>query len=108
MIQGYQIFNKLSVRVFITMWLSIAVMISLTVLLPRFDQRRILPTPEKERLYYASKITYMLFNNPTDHYQDNLDDAKLIRLLSQVIFLSATMPFIILTATPSPTLSLIH
>ena len=84
MIQGYQIFNKLSVRVFITMWLSIAVMISLTVLLPRFDQRRILPTPEKERLYYASKITYMLFNNPTDHYQDNLDDAKLIIIPSDI------------------------
>lgn len=78
MVQGYQVFNKLSVRVFMTMWLSIAVMVSLTVLLPRFDQRRILPTPEKERLYYAAKITYMLFNNPSDRYPDNPDNANLL------------------------------
>lgn len=61
-----------------TIWLSIAVMISLTILLPRFDQRRILPTPEKERVFYASRIAYMLFNIPSEQYYDSAGDAELI------------------------------
>lgn len=78
MAQRYQIFNRLSVRVFMTIWISMAVMISLTLLLPRFDQRRILPTSEKEQLFYASKITHMLFSNPSTRYLDNSDNANII------------------------------
>lgn len=76
--QRYHFFNKLSTRVFITIWLSIAVMITLTVLLPRFDKRRILPTPEKEQPFYASKITHMLLTNPSDRFRDNTDNSTIM------------------------------
>lgn len=76
--QRYQFFNKLSTRVFITIWLSIAVMITLTVLLPRFDKRRILPTPEKEQLFYASKITHMLMTTPSYRFRDNYDHSVIM------------------------------
>lgn len=76
--QRYQFFNKLSTRVFITIWLSIAVMITLTVLLPRFDKRRILPTPEKEQLFYASKITHLLMSTPSDRFRDNNDHSTIM------------------------------
>lgn len=43
--------DRLSTRVFMTIWLSIAIMILLTVLIPRFDQRRILPLKTEEATY---------------------------------------------------------
>lgn len=73
-----QLFNRLSVRVFITIWISMALMISLTLLIPRFDQRRILPTPEKERVFYTTKVSNMLFSMPTNRYLDYKDDTELI------------------------------
>ena len=72
------LFNRLSVRVFITIWISMALMISLTLFIPRFDQRRVLPTPEKEQVFYAAKVSHMLFSIPSDRYLDYIDDARLL------------------------------
>lgn len=72
------LFNRLSVRVFVTIWLSMALMISLALFIPRFDQRRILPAPEKEQVFYSTKVSHMLFNIPSDRYLDYKDDSLLL------------------------------
>ncbi len=66
----FQLLNKLSIRVFITIWISMGLMISLTLLIPKFDQRRALPTPEREQSYYQTKVVHMLFNSPTDRFRE--------------------------------------
>lgn len=63
----FLLFDRLSVRVFITIWLSMAVMIGLTVLISRFDQRRILDVPDKEQVYYATQIVKRLLNTSGPH-----------------------------------------
>lgn len=78
------LFNRLSVRVFITIWISMALMISLTLFIPRFDQRRVLPTPEKEQSFYATKVSHMLFSIPSDRYLDYKDDAQLIVIPDEI------------------------
>lgn len=78
------LFNRLSVRVFITIWISMALMISLTLLIPRFDQRRVLPTPDKEQAFYATKVGHMLFSVPSDRYLDYKDDTELIVISDEI------------------------
>ena len=73
-----QLFNRLSVRIFITIWITMALMISLTLLIPRLDQRRILPTPEKEQSFYETKVNHMLFSVPSNRFIDYKDDTELI------------------------------
>lgn len=74
----FQLLNRLSIRVFITIWVSMGLMISLTLLLPKFDQRRALPTPEKEQAFYKTKVSHMLFSSPTDRFRENKGEANLL------------------------------
>lgn len=53
-------------------------MISLTIYLPQFDQRRILPTPQNEYTFYTSKIIHMLHSTPSNRFLDYIDDSRLI------------------------------
>ncbi|WP_192874943.1 ATP-binding protein [Ignatzschineria cameli] len=53
-------------------------MISLTIYLPQFDQRRILPTPQGEYTFYGSKIIHMLHSAPSNRFLDYVDDSHLI------------------------------
>ena len=53
-------------------------MISLTIYLPQFDQRRILPTPQNEYTFYTSKIIHMLHSIPSNRFLDYIDDSRLI------------------------------
>ncbi len=78
------LFNRLSVRVFVTIWLSMALIISLTLFIPRFDQRRVLLTPEKEQIFYATKVSHMLFSIPSDRYLDYKDDAQLLAIPDEI------------------------
>src|SRR5699024_7457134 len=52
--------DRLSTRVFCTIWLSMAIMIWLTVLIPRFDQRRILPLSTEEQEIYQERFVNRL------------------------------------------------
>ena len=52
--------DRLSTRVFCTIWLSMAIMIWLTVLIPRFDQRRILPLSTEEEEIYQERFVNRL------------------------------------------------
>ena len=53
-------------------------MISLTIYLPQFDQRRMLPTPQSEYTFYATRIIHMLHNITTNRFLDYADDSRLI------------------------------
>lgn len=74
----FKIFNHLSIRVFITIWISMILMISLTIYLPQFDQRRMLPTPQSEYTFYTTRIIHMLHNIPTNRFLDYSDNSRLI------------------------------
>lgn len=82
--QRYPLFKKLSIRVFITIWLSMGLMIALTLLLPRLDQRRALPISEKEVVLYTTKVNRMLFSIPSDHYVDHADNADIIVIPDEI------------------------
>ncbi len=74
----YQLLNRLSVRVFITIWISMSLIISLTFVIPKFDQRRVLPTPDKEKVFYATKISHMLFSSPSGRHLNYKNNDTLI------------------------------
>ncbi len=75
---SFMLFNRLSVRVFIVVWLSMALMITLTVLLSRLDQRRILDVTEKEQVLYATQIVKRLLSTPPEFYLDQTQNSYLI------------------------------
>ena len=78
MSRSIKIFNHLSIRVFITIWVSMLLMISLAIYLPQFDQRRILPTPKSEYTFYTTKIIHMLHSAPSNRFLDYVDNSRLI------------------------------
>lgn len=55
------LFNRLGVRVFLSIWVSMALLVGFTTIIPHLDQRRILSIPkEEERIYQENLLERLL------------------------------------------------
>lgn len=54
--QLFNALNRLGVRIFLSIWGSLALLVTLTLLIPQFDQRRILSLSEEESAHYEKNL----------------------------------------------------